>query len=336
MSAKELDALNDLQIPTFFTPKGLATGIKALCQCSEAGARLAAHGNVATVAEGPFSFPPRTRTAPVWCEYEVKAWLRARGFPVPDGRFVTGIDEALQAAHTLGYPLAVKVQVPSLSHKADAGGVVLGVTDEAELTTAYERVITAARRIVGDAEIEGALLEQMAPDGVEMMVGLKTEPGLGAFVVIAAGGVLTDLLDDVIVAPAPLAETEIAPLLRRLRCWPILQGRNGTRPRDIRAFCSLASRISSLGPCLVGAIREVDLNPIIVHDDGKGVTIVDGLAVRADVSSRNRENADTGRPEIVIKQNSPRSGGVDMSSKASVNEARVWDYGRRDSSANLR
>jgi acetate---CoA ligase (ADP-forming) len=204
---------------------------------------------------------------------------------VPDGRLARGIDEAAEAARNLGYPLAVKAQAPSLSHKADAGGVALGVKNEEELRTAYERVITAARDAVGDTEVEGVLVERMAREGVEMMVGLKVEPSLGAFVVIAAGGVLTELLDDVVVAPAPLAPDEIVPLLRRLRCWPILEGGNnvnGRPARDIDAFCRLVSRISSLGQYLAGTIREVDLNPVIVHEATKGVTIVDGLAVRAD------------------------------------------------------
>ena len=142
--------------------------------------------------------------------------------------------------------------------------------------------MAAAGSAVGEAEVEGALVERMAPDGAEMMVGLKTEPGLGAFVVIAAGGVLTELLDDVVIAPAPLAEGEVAPLLRRLRCWPTLDGANGRPARDVAAFCALVSRISSLGPHLIGTIREVDLNPVIVHEANKGVIIVDGLAIRAD------------------------------------------------------
>lgn len=122
----------------------------------------------------------------------------------------------------------------------------------------------------------------MAAAGLEMMVGLKTEPGLGAFVVVAAGGVLTELLDDVVIAPAPLAEAEVAPLLRGLRCWPLLEGGNGRPARDVGAFCAFVSRISSLGPQLAGVIREADFNPVIVHEPTRGVTVVDGLAVWAD------------------------------------------------------
>ena len=281
-SAATLDAFSELRLPCFVSPYGLANGIKALCQRSEAVTRLQAHGNAPSPPEGLSALPRGTGTAHVLCEYEVKDWLRAGGFPVPDGRLAKGIDEAVEAARILGYPLAVKVQARRLSHKADAGGVALGVRDEKELREAYERIMAAAGAALGDAAVEGALVERMAPAGVEMMVGLKTDPGLGAFVVVAAGGVLTELLDDVVIAPAPLAGAEVAPLLRRLRCWPILEGGNGRPARDVDAFCGLVSRISSLGPSLVGAIAEVDLNPVIVHEATKGVTIVDGLAVRAD------------------------------------------------------
>jgi acyl-CoA synthetase (NDP forming) len=282
-SAAQLDAFGELRLPCFTSPYGLANGIRALCQYSEAVARLKARDNPPSPPRVPAALPRRTGSAPVLCEYEVKDWLRAGGFPVPDGRLVTGADEAVQAARALGYPLAVKVQAPSLSHKANAGGVALGVTDDEELRAAYDRTMAAAGRAVGGAQVEGALVERMAPGGAEMMVGLKTEPGLGAFVVIAAGGVLTELLDDVVIAPAPVAEAEVAPLLRRLRCWPALDGADGGPARDVDAFCALVSRISSLGPHLGGTVREVDLNPIIVHEAGQGVTIVDGLAVWADV-----------------------------------------------------
>lgn len=278
----QFDAFNELRLPCFISPYGLANGIKAVVQYSEAAARLKADGNAPSAPAVPSALPQSSGTAQVLCEYEVKAWLRAEGFPVPDGRLVKGIDEAVEAARALGYPLAVKVQASSLSHKANAGGVALGVKDEGELREAYERVVAATGPAVGDVQVDGVLVERMALDGVEMMVGLKTEPGLGAFVVVAAGGVLTELLDDVVIAPAPLTEAEVAPLLRRLRCWPILEGGNGRPARDVDAFCSLVSRISALGPGLVGAIREVDLNPIIVHDATKGASIVDGLAVRSD------------------------------------------------------
>ena len=130
--------------------------------------------------------------------------------------------------------------------------------------------------------VEGALVERMAPGGVEMMVGLKTDPGLGAFVVVAAGGVLTELLDDVVIAPAPLADAEVAPLLRRLRCWPILEGGNGRPASGCRRL------LPSRQPDLVAGTtpgrhhRRGRLEPGVVHEATKGVTIVDGLAVRAD------------------------------------------------------
>ncbi len=121
----------------------------------------------------------------------------------------------------------------------------------------------------------------MAAGGVEMLVGLKTEPDLGTFVVVAAGGVLTELLDDVVIAPAPLAEAEVEPLLRRLRCWPLLAGGNGRPAVDTAAFGRLVSRISVLGTQLAGTLSEMDLNPVIVHEAAGGVTIADALAVWA-------------------------------------------------------
>ena len=97
-SAATLDAFSELRLPCFISPYGFANGIKALCQHSEAVAGWQAHGNALSPPEGLSALPQGTGTAQVLCEYEVKAWLRAGGFPVPDGRLVKGIDEAVVAA----------------------------------------------------------------------------------------------------------------------------------------------------------------------------------------------------------------------------------------------
>lgn len=276
-----IDSLHDLGLPCYPSPVGAANGIRALYQYSQASDGLRDRG---TTEPSPSNVTPPQRVRPesVWCEYEVKHWLHSAGFPVPRGRLVQGLEEAVDAARTIGYPLAVKIQATALSHKANAGGVALRISNEDELRAAYQRVVEAAGQALGDATLDGILVERMAGEGIEMMVGLKTDPDLGAFIVVGAGGVLTEVVDDMVVAAAPLTETEVAQMVQKLRCWPVLAGTHGGPQRDVEALCDLVSRLSLLGHDMIGVIRELDLNPVIVHSLGEGVEIVDGLAVWAD------------------------------------------------------
>jgi acetate---CoA ligase (ADP-forming) len=285
-SSEGQQVFSDLGLPFYTGPAGLARGLAALCHYSEAVARLAARTDAAACPTRSYRPPERVRPAEILSEYEVKAWLRGAGFPVPDGRLVQGVDEAAEVALAVGYPVAMKIQASGLPHKADAGVVALRLASEDQLRAEYRRILIAAKASLGDAEMDGVLVERMALDGVEMMVGLKTDPCLGAFVVVGAGGVLTEVIDDLLIAPAPLTEPEVHQLVQRLRCWPLLAGgRVGHPVRDIDAFCSVVSRLSLLGQDLIGIIGELDLNPIIVRSAGDGAEILDGLAVWAPAES---------------------------------------------------
>jgi acetate---CoA ligase (ADP-forming) len=276
------NAFGDLRLPFYTSPGGLARGVAALSQYSEAVARLDACAHTVRPPTSPQRFPEMSASAEVLNEYEIKRWLRGAGFPVPEGRLVHGVDEAVEVADVIGYPVAMKIQAAGIPHKADAGAVALNLTSEGQLRDAYQRILVAAQESLGGADFDGILVERMAPGGVEMMVGLKTDPDLGAFVVIGAGGVLTEVLDDLLIAPAPLTESDVAQLMRRLRCWPILEGSRAGHPaRDVDAFCAVVSRLSLLAEDMVGVVGELDLNPIMVHSVGQGVEILDGLAVWA-------------------------------------------------------
>jgi acetate---CoA ligase (ADP-forming) len=285
-SGKGQEAFSELGLPFSLSPGGLARSMTALCKYSEAVARSEARTHKAGSATRSYGIPDRSGRAEVVAEHEIKEWLRRSGFPVPDGRLAQGVDEAIEIARAVGYPVAMKVQASSIPHKAGAGVVALRVTSEDQLRTEYRRIHAAAERILCGDATDGVLVERMAPDGVEMLVGLETDPDLGAFVVVGAGGVLTETLDDVLIAPAPLSKSDVLAVLQRLRCWPLLGGGDAGRPiSDVDAFCHVVSRLSLLGPDLIGVISELDLNPIVVHSVGEGVQILDGLAVWAPTES---------------------------------------------------
>jgi acyl-CoA synthetase (NDP forming) len=167
------------------------------------------------------------------------------------------------------YPVVLKTAVPGIAHKSDVGGVVLNVESEDALRAAYRNM---AERLGPEA-----LIAPMAGEGVEMMLGARTDPQFGPVVLIGFGGVYAETLRDVAFALPPFTAAHARRCVERLQLRPMLDGQRGRPPADIDAFCAAAARFSVVVTKLRGVIREIDINPIIVHESG--CTIVDALIV---------------------------------------------------------
>jgi acetyl-CoA synthetase len=202
-------------------------------------------------------------------EHEAKQLLRAAHLPVVDGRVVADEDDAVAALGELGAPVALKLSAPSLRHKSDAGALALDLRDEQELRAAHRRL---GELPVADARV---LVERMAPTGAELLVAARME-GVVPNLVIAAGGLWTELLADAAVVPLPASPERIERAIRSLRAAPLLTGGRGRPPLDVAAAARLAA---AAGELLVDAeLALIELNPVFVHE--QGVTVVDALALR--------------------------------------------------------
>ena len=167
------------------------------------------------------------------------------------------------------YPVVLKTAVPGIAHKSDVGGVVLDIESDEELRAAYRDI---AERLGPEA-----LIAPMAEEGVEMMLGARTDPQFGPVVLIGFGGVYAETLRDVTFALPPFTAAHASRCVDRLQLRPMLEGQRGKQGADIDAFCESAARFSVMVDELRGDIREIDINPIIVHE--KGCTVVDALIV---------------------------------------------------------
>jgi acetyltransferase len=210
-------------------------------------------------------------------ERESRALLAAAGLPILAARFLPRRDGPGRAdsvdSLAVDYPVAVKLQAQGVRHKTELGGVVLDVRDATELRKALAATEDSARRRMPDVVIEGWTVEPMVPKGVEVLVAARVDPGFGPIVVVGAGGVYTELIDDVAVLRAPVTPSRARELLARTAIGRVLDGFRGMT-RDLGALCALISRMSRL---VVGSpIREVECNPVIVGDDGT-VVVVDSL-----------------------------------------------------------
>jgi acetate---CoA ligase (ADP-forming) len=230
------------------------------------------------------ALPPRDLSAHLksatLSESDSKALLREAGIALPDEVLVTeksGLDAAI--ART-GFPLVMKIQSPDIPHKSEVGGVRVNITTKGEAFLAYEALLQNARWHRPNAAIQGVLLGPMAKKGVEIIVGTLQDATFGPMIMAGLGGITTELFRDVIYRPAPVSAAEAAAMLAELKAAPLLQGFRGAAKADVAALAKLIAQVSMLAAAYRDQISEIEINPVLAHPQGQGVTIVDALVVR--------------------------------------------------------
>ncbi|PYM15727.1 MAG: CoA-binding protein [Candidatus Rokuibacteriota bacterium] len=218
----------------------------------------------------------------VLCEYEATPVLAAYDIARPAEELAHDPDGAVAAAARIGFPVALKVQSAQIPHKSDAGALALGLTSADAVRAAYARVAERARGAAPEAEIRGVLVQAMAPAGREMILGVTRDPHWGLMLMVGLGGIHVEVLRDVALSPVPMTEADARRLLRRLDAVAILDGVRGQRPADVAALVAVMARLSRLAAEHGERIAEIDLNPVIVHEVGRGVSVVDALIVTRD------------------------------------------------------
>jgi succinyl-CoA synthetase beta subunit len=211
-------------------------------------------------------------------EWLGKQALAAAGISVPAGKLARTPDEAAAVARSIGYPVVLKAQAAALSHKTEAGGVVLNLADEAALRAAWERMMGNVKRTAPDVVLDGALVETMSPRGIELMVGAKRDPGWGTVLLIGLGGIWVEALGDVRLLPSGAGDGLIREALGRLHAAKLLAGVRGAPPADVDAVVRVVMAIDRLMQS-VRDITEIDVNPLMVHAEGEGATALDALIV---------------------------------------------------------
>jgi acyl-CoA synthetase (NDP forming) len=211
-------------------------------------------------------------------EWLGKKVLAAAGIHVPDGTLARSIDDAVAVAARVGYPVALKAQAATLSHKTEAGGVILGVADEGALRHAWSTLMENMARARPGVALDGALIEAMAPRGLELMVGAKRDPAWGPVLLLGLGGIWVEALGDVRLLPPDATQEMIVEALLRLRSAKLLRGFRGAPAVDVEAVARVAALIGRL-ILTVPEITEIDVNPLVVHPRGQGVTALDALIV---------------------------------------------------------
>lgn len=262
-----IDELRALGIPCFPTAE---RAFRALAHLAAA----APHDPGAPVAgKGSTALANATGVIP---EYRAKDALASLGVALPKGRFARSLDEAYAAAEVIGYPVVLKAQSPDLSHKSDAGGVVLNLADAEALREGWERLYGNIARARPGMKLDGVLVEAMGKRGVELIVGARNDKDWGPVLLVGMGGVMAELLHDARLIPANLPAAEIAAEMLKLKCAPLLKGFRGDPPVDIAAAAEIVAKIGALVQA-EPRIREIDVNPVVVYPAGQGAVALDAL-----------------------------------------------------------
>jgi acyl-CoA synthetase (NDP forming) len=211
-------------------------------------------------------------------EWLAKKVLAAAGIRVPDGELAHTADEAITVAKRIGYPVALKAQAAALSHKTEAGGVILNLADESAVRAAWDTLVESVKRAAPDIRLDGALVEKMSPKGIELMVGAKRDPGWGTVLLLGLGGIWVEALGDVKLLPVGADERQIVEALHNLRAAKLLAGFRGAPPADIAAVAQVVMAIGRLMQT-VPELTEIDVNPLMVHAKGQGATALDALII---------------------------------------------------------
>jgi acetate---CoA ligase (ADP-forming) len=213
-------------------------------------------------------------------ESDSKALLRDAGIAVPNEVLVREKSALDAAIARVGFPLVMKVQSPDIPHKSEVGGVRVNIATTGEVFLAYEALLENARRHRPDADIQGVLVGPMAKKGVEIIIGTMLDATFGPMIMVGLGGIITELFRDVIYRPAPVSAAEAASMLGELKAAPLLNGFRGAAKADMPALSQLISQVSMLAAQYSGQLAEFEINPVLVHPEGQGVTIVDALVVK--------------------------------------------------------
>jgi acetyltransferase len=203
--------------------------------------------------------------------------LAAYGFPMLKSQLCKTEEEAVAAAESIGYPVAMKIVSPAIVHKLDMGGVVINIADAAGISRAFRKMIQTANSMVGKEKVWGVEIQEMADKGVELFLGSKRDPKFGPVILFGLGGTFVEVFRDVSFRVAPMRDLSIKTIIEGSKASKLLQGYRG-QPADVDRVADCLGRLSQMVLELPD-IQEMDINPLIVYPRGNGARVVDGRIV---------------------------------------------------------
>jgi acyl-CoA synthetase (NDP forming) len=206
-------------------------------------------------------------------EFQATQLLSFYGFPVLKCKLIKDEEELEEVVREIGFPVAIKISSPDIIHKFDVGGVRLNIENEIQLKNSFHKMIEDIKRLKPKAKIEGILIQEMAREGKEVILGLKRDPHFGPVLMFGLGGIYVEAFRDVTFRLAPIRTLSAKRMIESTKAYQILKGMRGDKPSDISSIEECIERLSQLSIELPD-IQEIDINPLIVYEKGKGCRVV--------------------------------------------------------------
>jgi acetyltransferase len=217
----------------------------------------------------------KTRSYPLWLDSDQIADLfSAYGIKFASSRIAASAEDAVKVAESIGYPVAVKLFSPTITHKTDVGGVVLNLKSAADVRKAFKQIGDSLDKISRKAEMKGVTVQKMLAGGVELIVGITQDKNFGPLIMFGLGGIYAELFKDVSFRIHPLTDIDAREMISSFKAHKILDGWRGAPPSDIAATEDLLLRISAMIED-IPEIQEMDLNPIMAMEMGQGCYVAD-------------------------------------------------------------
>ena len=205
---------------------------------------------------------------------EGKDVMEAAGIKMPETRVAKSMDEAVRFAEEMGYPLVMKVVSRDILHKSDMGGVALDLENREEVIDAYQAIMSNCRTRAPHARIQGIQVSEMAPAGVELIVGARKDPAFGPTIMFGMGGIYVEVLKDVTFRAVPFSRAEAIEMMKEIRAYPLLLGVRGEERKDIESVLDTIIRLGTVIQRCDG-ISDIEVNPLMAYEQGQGAKAVD-------------------------------------------------------------
>jgi acetyltransferase len=213
-------------------------------------------------------------------EHEGKELLSLYNIPFTREEIALSEEQAVRIAEKIGYPVALKINSPDILHKTEAGGLKLNIGNKDELISAFNEILKNARRYNPEARLNGILVQEMISGGIEVIVGVNNNPQFGPVVMFGLGGIFVEILKDVSMRVAPLSYEDAMTMIKEIKGFKVLAGARGKAKADIPAIADVLVKVSRLALDLEDRIAGLDINPLLVMPEGKGVCVADALVLR--------------------------------------------------------
>ena len=200
-------------------------------------------------------------------EVEAKDWLKKAGIPVVETRLAVTQARAVAESREMGFPVAMKIVSPDISHKSDSGGVKLNLANPTQVARAYREMLSSISQRLPQASIQGVSIQKMAPPGIEIIIGMTKDAQFGPVLMFGLGGILVEVLKDVSFRLVPLTARDAEEMVQEIKGFALLKGFRGQDPASLPAIEECLLKVSQFveeNP----NIKELDLNPLMAYKNG--------------------------------------------------------------------